>query len=87
MTSAIVRSGVAGKPDDRDLIRLRSILAGKDPDGMHQSRDVSEHGQQDVDPEMHAEADFEEDADRRDDNGEDDANQICHMRWILGWKG
>ena len=54
---------------------------------MNQSRDVSENGQQDVDPEMHAEADFEKDADRWDDHGEDDANQICHVRWILGWNG
>ena len=45
---------------------------------MHQSRDVAKEGQDYVDPEMLAEADFEKHADRRNYDREDDANEVCH---------
>jgi len=53
-------------------------VAREHPDGVDQSRDIAEQGQQDIDPEVRAESDFEEDAQRWNDDGEDDAKQVCH---------
>ena len=45
---------------------------------MYQPWYISEYGQQDIDPEMLAEADFEKHADRRNDNREYYAYEVCH---------
>ncbi len=53
-------------------------MTGQNPDGVDQSWNVAEQCQQDIEPELAAESDLEEDAERRDDHGEDDAKQISH---------
>ena len=43
---------------------------------MHDARDVAEQGEEDVEPEVPADADLEEHAERRQQDGEDDAYEV-----------
>jgi hypothetical protein len=43
---------------------------------MHESRDVAEKSEQDVDPEVLSEALLQKDAERGEQDGEDDAEEI-----------
>jgi len=45
---------------------------------MNDARDVAQDGQQDVEPELAAQADGEEHADGRQEDSEDDAKQVSH---------
>src|SRR5690606_22170924 len=47
-----------------------------DPHGVNDARNVAEQRQQAVEPEMQAEADLEEDAERRQQDGQDDADDV-----------
>ena len=50
-------------------------------------RDVAEQGQEDVDPELHADADLQEDAERRQQDGADDAKNVHSGHGQISWLG
>ena len=50
-----------------------------DPDGMNNSRDVSEDGQKDIDPELHAKSDREENPHGREQNRDDDPQNVQYV--------
>jgi hypothetical protein len=52
-----------------------------DPDGVHDTRDVAQYRQKDVEPEGPAETDGEKDTDGREEDREKNANEIAHL-WI-----
>ena len=47
-----------------------------DPDGVDDARDIAKQGQEDVDPELHADTDLQKDAKRRENNGKDDPKNV-----------
>ena len=49
---------------------------------MHQARDVEEDREQDVDPEVHADTDGRKDAERRQQDGEDDAEDVDNGSFV-----
>jgi GNAT superfamily N-acetyltransferase len=49
------------------------LFAQDDPDGVDQAGEIAEQRQEDVEPEMQAEPDLQEDAQGRDDHRQDDA--------------
>jgi hypothetical protein len=56
-------------------------MPGDDPDGVHDTRDIAQDGQKDVEPEGPAESDGEKNADGREKDREKNANEIGHL-WI-----
>lgn len=48
---------------------VKSLFLGDDPNGVNDAGNVTQKGEQDVQPEMQAEAHLEENADRREQNG------------------
>lgn len=52
------------------------LLAQNDPDGMDDAGNIATECQQDVQPEVKAEANLEKDADWRQENGKNDANDV-----------
>ena len=59
--------------------RIRSISKEYDPDGVDQARYISQNSQQDIEPEVTSQPDFQEDAQRRDKNREDEATTVNHV--------
>ncbi len=53
-----------------------ALFSGEQPDDVHQSGEVSEKGQQQVNPELQAEADFQKCPDGRNEHGNNDAKQF-----------
>ncbi|HWK80481.1 MAG TPA: hypothetical protein VNP95_06920 [Thermomicrobiales bacterium] len=58
---------------------------------MNDPWDIAQDRQQNVEPELSAQTDGEEDADRREQDGEQDAKKVCHgtdgARWDRGVNG
>src|SRR5690606_33529791 len=68
-SSARTRSRSAPEPTGRSAAR-------DDPDRMHDTGNVAEDGEDDVDPEMLAEPHLKKHAKRRQDDREDDADEV-----------
>ena len=79
---------------------LLASLLGDGVDGVDDPRDVPEEGEQEADPELVPAAELEEDAEGREDDGEDDVDAVGRARHgrrcsggrrafhsIGGWRG
>src|SRR3546814_7591445 len=53
-----------------------ALAARDDPDRVHDTGDVAEQRQQDVEPEMQPDADLQEDAEGRQHDGENDPDDV-----------
>jgi hypothetical protein len=52
------------------------LFLGDHPDGMNDPGDVAAEGQKDIEPEMAADPDLQEDAQGREENGENDSDEV-----------
>ena len=59
---------------------LLASLLGDGVDGVDDPRDVPEEGEQEADPELVPAAELEEDAEGREDDGEDDVDAVGRAR-------
>jgi hypothetical protein len=57
---------------------FRARLLGYDPQGMNHPREEHQQAKQDVDEKILAEAPFQNDGDRRQENGDQDQGQLVH---------
>ena len=57
---------------------LNLIFRSDHPDGVDQARNITENCQKDIDPEVHAEADFEKDSQRWNQYRQDYSYYISH---------
>src|SRR3546814_16384151 len=69
------RSNSSGSRTGRSSATASSFL-GNDPDRVDDAGNIAEQRQQDVQPEVPPEADLQEDPERGQKNGDDDANDV-----------
>jgi len=71
-------NGTANASGCREKAAMR-LPRKNDPNGVNDAGDVAKQGQDEVQPEMHSEPDFEENADGRQENGENEFDGIGHF--------
>lgn len=69
------------------IARLLNSPLGDDVHRMNDAREITEQGQQDVQPEGASEADLQENPQRREENGDQNADQIHGGSPIVGPAG
>jgi hypothetical protein len=62
-----------------------ALPPGDDPDGVHEARDVPEKGEEEVNPELSADAFLQEDAERRYDDGQQNSKEVGGTGGAHGW--
>jgi hypothetical protein len=63
---------------------VRWLSSGNYPYGMNNPRNVTEQGQQDIDPELKAQTDLQKYAQRRQQNSNQDSNDVHDIFCNLG---